>query len=187
MVEVRSNGQELFVFQVELLSTFHFFTCLSPPQLASLFRLGREIVLTKEEKLEAELTEDWNISSTNHQQSQPKDSMTILLWKITSFPTSSVPYLETHFSQPTGSLKYDEIDSYDAHLQWSQRSYDYDTDNDPIDFTNPPQSEKIEFNCRQYFTVKWKVSYMIDIQANVSNTLSSSFITPRLVMDSRRS
>jgi hypothetical protein len=139
--------------------------------------LGREVVLTKEEELEVELSQDWNVTNTNPQQPQPKDSLKIRLWKLTSFPTSSSPYLESHFSQPSGSLKFDEIDSSDDYFQWSQGSYDYDTENESIDFTNtkqlPSQVEKIDFNCRQHFTVKWKVSYMLDIKANVRLHLPS--------------
>jgi hypothetical protein len=165
-----SGGVALF------LSNSRLTTSLLVLQLASLFRLGREVVLTKEEELAVELAQDWNLSTTQHQQqAQPKDSLKIRLWKMTSFPASSIPYLETHFSQPTGSLKYDEIDSSDDHLQWSQCSYDYDTENDSIDFTSlpPPQLEKIEFNCRQNFTVKWEVSYLLGNDANVSHGLTN--------------
>lgn len=129
--------------------------------MASLFRLGHEIVLSKEEELEEELAHDWN--TTESISTMTKDFIKIRLWKMASFTTSTIPYVEAMSSHPSGCLKYDHIDSDDGHIQFSQ-SY-FDADDKP---ESEEKSNQQKFNYRKHFTVKWTVSYILDVNANVS-------------------
>jgi hypothetical protein len=128
--------------------------------------LGREIILSKEEELAEELTEDWNSPETSSP--QLKESLKIRIWKMASFPTATIPYIEANMSQPTGSLKYDELDSHEGHFQLSQRYYNSISEEGDEETIEDRQAPPLDFNCREYFTVKWKVSYLLDIRANVS-------------------
>jgi hypothetical protein len=144
--------------------------------------LGREIILTKEEELVEELTDDWN--SPEMTSPQPKESLKIRVWKMASFPTATIPYIEAQMSQPTGSLKYDEVDSHESRFQLSQRYYDSTIEGEEgsEERTDGDHPKPFDFNCREYFTVKWKVSYLLDIKANVTLTFPYLISSPQQLL-----
>ena len=135
--------------------------------MASVFKLGKEVILTKEEELEQQLAQEWNVLDAPNV--TLKDFIKYRLWKIRSLPSSSIPYIEAHLSIPTNSLKYDEIDSIDEYYQHSQTYYDHiDMEEDEEKTQNQKDKNLLNFNCRKHFSVKWNVSYILDTDANVS-------------------
>lgn len=85
---------------------------------------------------------------------------------MTSFTTSTIPYVEAMESKPSGSLKYDHLDSDDGHSLRSRAYYD-----ECDDIENEKQTAVLNFNCRKHFTVKWAVSYILDLNGNVRRLL----------------
>lgn len=166
--------------------------------MASVFRLGKEVILTKEEELEQQLAQEWKSSETTSNIAL-KDVLKYRLWKMRSIPSSSIPYIEAHLSTPTNSLKYDEIDSIDEYSQESQNFFDnintvednihhdvYENGNNnesnrkknninKNDKNDKNKNEILDFNCRKHFSVKWNVSYILDTDANVSSSIERNY------------